>query len=278
MNTVINDLVETGLTEYEAKVYNAMLQRDLLSASDITKIGGVPRGRVYDIINQLIEKGFCVTVPGVVKKFSAVDPETAIKNLIEHQKKQERTMLEIARRLKKRFVNKKVNATPFDYIQVLTSKQSQVKKFHELVENAGEFVFAFTKKPYAANPDKEDLKKISAPFKRIIDKGVIVKTIYEADDETEHFSGWVSYFESIGEKIRISKELPMKMLICDNRVVMLSLRNEDTAGFSLSSMVVEHSDLTTALIKLFGYYWDNSMTVTEYSKLGNSGRLKQSKK
>jgi HTH-type transcriptional regulator, sugar sensing transcriptional regulator len=219
---------------------------------------------VYDIINQLIDKGFCETVPGVVKKFKAVDPESAIKNLIEHQKKQEQKMLRIAEKLQLDYNNKKVNTTPLDYVQVLTSRHSQVKKFQELVESAREFIMAFTKKPYAINPDIEDVKKVSAPFKKIIDSGVIVKTVYEADNNTKHFTEWVSYFQSIGEQIRIAETLPMKMLISDNDRVMISLRNQGAVKFSVSSMVVKHSDLTTALIKLFEFYWDNSMTVDEY--------------
>ncbi len=267
MGKIVDDLLEIGLTEYEAKVYSAMIHQDLLTATDITKFGGVPRGRVYDIINQLIDKGFCLTVPGVVKKFRAVEPEAAIANLIEqHQSKQQR-MVDIAKKLQDKYNTKKENTTPFDFIQVLTSKQSQVKKFRELVEDATDFIMAFTKKPYAINPDIDDIKKVSAPFKKIIDSGVQVKTIYEADDSTEHFADWVSYFQSIGEQIRIAESLPVKMLISDNKTVMISLTNQATASFSVSSMVVDHTDLTAALIKLFEFYWNSSMIVDQYLNL-----------
>ena len=266
MKEVIGDLTELGLSEYEAKVYSAMLVQDLLTASDITKIGGVPRGRVYDIINQLIDKGFCVTVPGVVKKFRAVNPEAAVQNLIELHQKHQQKMVGIAKKLQDKFDNKKDNATPLDFIQVLTSKQSQVNKFRELVEDANEIIMAFTKKPYATNPDIEDLKKASAPFKKIIDSGVQVRTVYEADDSTENFVEWLSYFESIGEKIRIAQHLPVKMLISDKNKVMISLRNQGAGSFNVTSMVVEHSDLTTALTNLFEFYWESSMTIKEYKK------------
>ncbi len=269
MSAILGDLTELGLSEYEAKVYSALLVQDLLTAADITKIGGVPRGRVYDIINQLVDKGFCVTVPGAVKKFRAVNPEIAVQNLIDSQQKQQQKMIEIANKLKDRYETKEDNVTPLDFIQVLTSKQSQVNKFRELVKEAEEFIMAFTKKPYATNPDIEDLKRASAPFKKIIDSGVQVRTIYEADDSTENFIEWVSYFESIGEKIRIAEHLPVKMLITDNHKTMISLRNQGARDFNVSSMVVDHSDLTTALTKLFEFYWNSSMTVKEYKKTSN---------
>lgn len=264
MGEITDDLAEVGLSEYEAKVYSAMLHQELLTASDITKISDVPRGRVYDIINQLIDKGFCVMVPGAVKKFRAVDPGMAIQNLIEHQQRFQQRMLEIAERLQDKYKTKRDNTTPLDFVEVLTSKQSQIRKFQELVENAGEFIMAFTKKPYATNPDIDDLKKAGAPFKKIIDKGVKVRTIYEADDSTEHFPEWISYFESMGEVIRIADKLPVKMLISDKNKVMISLRNQGTGKFNVSSMVVEHSDLTDALINLFEFYWSGSMTLEQY--------------
>jgi HTH-type transcriptional regulator, sugar sensing transcriptional regulator len=264
MSNVIKDLVDIGLTEYEAKVYSTLLNHDLLAAIDISRTGDVPRGRVYDIINQLILKGFCETVPGAVKKFRAVNPGVAVNTLIEHQKKQEERMLEVAGKLESMFSRKKSSSAPFDYIQLLTSKQSQINKFREMVEDAKEFIFSFTKKPYAVNPDLEDVKKVSAPFKKIIDSGVIVRTIYEADDSTENFGEWLGYFNSIGEQIRIAHSLPMKILIADKNRVMISLRNEGAQKFGLSSMVVEHSDLTTGLMELFEFYWNKSMTIEEY--------------
>lgn len=268
MTEIINQLMEIGLTEYEAQVYSAMLSQDLLKAVDITKICSVPRGRVYDIINQLVEKGFCVVVPGTVKKFKAVDPEAAIKNLIEQQKKQEQKMLEIAKKLVNKYNNKKENSTPLDYIQVLTSKQSQMKKFQELEETSKEHILTFNKKPYATNMnDIDELSEVSAPLKNIINKGIMAKGIYEVEeDNIINFTKYVSYFENIGEQVRICEELPIKMLISDNSNVMISLRNEGVKNFNVSSMIVQHSDLTSALIKLFEFYWNTSITIEEFLK------------
>lgn len=271
MTEIINELMDIGLTEYEAQVYSAMLSQDLLKAVDITKICSVPRGRVYDILNQLVDKGFCVVVPGVVKKFKAVDPEAAIKNLIEQQKKQEQKMLEIAKKLVNKYNNKKENSTPLDYIQVLTSKQSQMKKFQELEEISKEHILTFNKKPYATNMnDLEELMKVSSPLTNIINNGIVAKGIYEVEeDNIINFTKYVSYFENIGEQVRICEELPIKMLISDNSNVMISLRNEGSVKFNVSSMIVQHSDLTSALIKLFEFYWSTSMTIEEYLKSKN---------
>jgi HTH-type transcriptional regulator, sugar sensing transcriptional regulator len=264
MKENITILLEIGLTEYEAKAYSAMLLQDLVTASDLAKISGIPRGRIYDVINQLIEKGFCSTVPGSVKKFKAVDPESAIKCLIEQQKKKETIMLDAAKLLKEKFINKKESTTSLDYINILTSKQSQIKKFHELEDSAKEFMLAFVKKPYAVSTvSMEDLIKFSEPQKELIKRGVKSKSIYEAEYD-DYFIKWIKYFESIGEEIRICESLPIKMLITDNNIVMISLRNEGVEKFNILSMVVEHSDLTVALVNLFNFYWNASKTIEEF--------------
>ncbi len=280
MKEIINELVEIGLTEYEAKVYSTLLEQDLLSASDITKISEVPRGRIYDIIDKLIEKGFCITVPGIVKKFKAVDPDTAIKNLVDQQKKKEMRMLEVAEKLREKYNNKKENATSLDYITVLTSKQSQIKKFQELEESAEKFILTFNKRPYAiSTASMEDIKKFSEPQKKILSRGIKCKGIYEAADSKEkNFENLIRYFEEIGEDVHISKELPLKMLISDNNTVMISMRNGSADSFNLLSMVVEHSDLTSALINLFDFYWNSSLKVDEYFRTEkNISKIKNKK-
>ncbi len=275
MNDIKEKLVEAGFTEYEAKAYSILLKRKYLTATEISKLGGIPQGRIYNIISLLERKGFCVTIPGAVKKFKAVNPKTAFTGIIEKQVKTIEKIKLLTDTLEQEFNNGEENASPLDYIQVLTSKQSQINKFQELLENAKEYTLVFNKKPYAINTANiEDIKKFSVKEKELIQRGTKVKGIYEADnDNAENFSKVVSYFESIGEELRICDELPMKILISDNSTVMISLRNEGEDGrFNLSSMVVEHTDLTKALKKLFEFYWNASMTLDEYLKSRNLKR------
>ena len=58
MNELIAQLKELGLTEYEAKAYTALVQNSHVSAYQVSKNSGIPRARIYDILNGLVEKGF----------------------------------------------------------------------------------------------------------------------------------------------------------------------------------------------------------------------------
>jgi len=69
MDELIAQLKELGFTEYEAKAYTALVQKSHISAYQVSKNSGIPRARIYDILDVLVEKG-------LVLKEEAVDQTT----------------------------------------------------------------------------------------------------------------------------------------------------------------------------------------------------------
>ena len=271
MSEVIDQLYNIGFNKYEAQTYSILLQQNTLSASELTKISGISRGRIYDILNQLMQKGFCTFVAGTVKKYQAVHPEVAMQNLIEIQKKDtalmEQKMIQTGNNLKKFYHTGEDTSSPLDYISVLTSKPSMIKKFHELGNNAKKIVRTFNKGPYAVALELESIKKDSTPIEESLNKGTISKALYEIEkDDQDQFIESLQFYSDLGEEIRVCDHLPMKMLISDNNTVMISLRSNGSSKFKLTSMIVEHSDLTDALIELFDIYWEKSMALDEFIK------------
>ena len=51
-------LIACGMREYEAKIYVTIFSRGILTAFEIHQFSGVPRGRVYDVLTILEQKGF----------------------------------------------------------------------------------------------------------------------------------------------------------------------------------------------------------------------------
>ncbi len=82
MDDVVEMLVKLGLSEYEARVYAALVRLGKASVREIHDASGVPRARVYDVARKLSEKGFVDVEDGEVKKFKAVDPRRAIGRVI----------------------------------------------------------------------------------------------------------------------------------------------------------------------------------------------------
>jgi sugar-specific transcriptional regulator TrmB len=64
-----------GLTEYEAKVYIALLSNGPSTANQLQYVAGVPRTKVYQVSMQLIKKGALKELEGKPVRFEALPPE-----------------------------------------------------------------------------------------------------------------------------------------------------------------------------------------------------------
>ena len=74
MKSVVEKLRQVGLTEYEAKAYTALLNTHLSTATKISEKSGVPRTRIYQVLEQLQQKGWIHIISGVPLLFKAVEP------------------------------------------------------------------------------------------------------------------------------------------------------------------------------------------------------------
>ncbi len=80
-NEILCHLKELGFTEYEAKIYLALLDRHPASAYTLSQTSGVPHSRVYDIARRLIRKGLAVTAEKNPERFSPIPPAELIAKL-----------------------------------------------------------------------------------------------------------------------------------------------------------------------------------------------------
>lgn len=71
----MNELIELGLTESESKIYISLLKLNNSTVKEISKDTGFHRTNIYDILEQLKEKGLVSTIKeGKSACFSATDP------------------------------------------------------------------------------------------------------------------------------------------------------------------------------------------------------------
>jgi len=78
MEPIVENLTRLGLTEYEAKIYVALVGLGEANVRRIHEISNVPRARVYDILNSLSKKGFINIRQGSPLMYSAVRPDSVI--------------------------------------------------------------------------------------------------------------------------------------------------------------------------------------------------------
>ncbi len=74
MESVVEKLQQIGLTEYEAKAYLALLNMHLSTATQVSEKSGVPRTKIYSVLEALKNKGWVRVYSGVPLLFKAVAP------------------------------------------------------------------------------------------------------------------------------------------------------------------------------------------------------------
>lgn len=72
---LVRSLQALDLTEYEAKVYIALLGEQASSGYAVARMSGVPRSRVYEVLGNLVERGIVLTSNGDPVQYAALPPQ-----------------------------------------------------------------------------------------------------------------------------------------------------------------------------------------------------------
>jgi sugar-specific transcriptional regulator TrmB len=83
------NLRDLGLSEYEARVYRALLDTGPTTAKELSRASEVPMGRIYDVLASIethsLARSQSASRP---KKYVAVEPETALSRLLEARQRE----------------------------------------------------------------------------------------------------------------------------------------------------------------------------------------------
>ncbi len=290
---IVKKFKEFGLSPYETKSYLSLLEKDTLSVTEVAKLAQIPRTNAYEALEKLLTKGFCVSRPGKIRKFSAVDPASLENNAVEvldkifesklsklyeeqdsilaEKKAAREGVTDLIDELAPLYKSSRTNGSPLDYIEIIKDSFQMHRKFLELIDRAKHEILIFTKPPYAG-PRKvleEQTEKQSKPLRQ----GITIKSIYEIPGEKEEFEWWyndIDFAAGKGEESRVIKELPMKMVIIDEKLVMLPLIDPVSTGTSFTAQIVEHASLAKGLKILFETMWERADDYLAFGKVMNN--------
>ncbi len=85
----VEKLASLDLNRYEAAVYVSLLQQGEATAVELAQLSGVPRQRVYDVLDSLCSKGLCRRKGDRPRRHVAVAPEKALPAMLEQRLRQQ---------------------------------------------------------------------------------------------------------------------------------------------------------------------------------------------
>ena len=71
----LDRLVSLGLTRYESAAYLALTSRGQATGAEVARLAGVPRQRIYDVLEALGSRGLATVTPGRPARYVAAPPE-----------------------------------------------------------------------------------------------------------------------------------------------------------------------------------------------------------
>jgi sugar-specific transcriptional regulator TrmB len=257
-NGFVDRLGRLGLTSYEAKVYLALIRRGSASAPQVARIADLPRQRIYDVLASLVEKGLASSRHGKVVEYAATPPNQAIERLIaDHREllaELEQAGTEMAAKLAPAFSEGQGQTDPLEYIEILRDRRAINERFNELQAGVEKEILVFTKPPYAT-PPQENVTGLE------VSREHEARSVYELSVfEDEEAAEGVRRFIEAGEEARFCPELPLKLVIIDERIVMFGMEDPVAESDGSTILVVEHPALARVLKIAFDAVWSDGLT------------------
>ncbi len=197
---------EFGLTKNEAKVYEQLVRLGKIGSGDLSRESGVPYGKIYNILDSLINKGLAEVIPEKTKKFVPTSPKHLIEFIEEKQKKLEKAK-EKAKKMKQFYDVKEKNPI------VMEIGRKGFYKIVKELKHAEDYNYTI-KWTSEYRPDwAENLRKN-------LKKGRDIKTLTRYDKETEKDA---KEYLKINKNIRKFSNEGVAMSIIDNEQVMIAL-------------------------------------------------------
>lgn len=261
---VLRDL---GLTSYEAKAYAVLVQRNTSTAVELARRAVIPRQRIYDVVDGLVQRGLARPVSGDVVSFAATDPRVAISGLLAEHRQRLSTLAVNAdgasEELSGLWSSGQHEQAPLAFVEFLRDPASLGARFVELQRRATTSMLLFTRRPYVVVDNVDGLEAT----RRIAQAGGDVRCCYEPDvlDSVESVED-LKQFAEAGERGRIVGRVPMKLCLVDGAHALFSLTDPVAGGLTATNVLVEHPDLTLSLTYAFEALWSSGRPVLDVAR------------
>ena len=271
----IEEIKKLGFTEYEAKCYLALFEKDSLTVPELARIAGVPKPNAYQTMESLLIKGFCLVIPGQIKRYSALDPQFAREKLFESLTNSMKAIDGMINNLNSLYKKTRGDNSPLDYIEVLKESPQCDKMYGQFIAESRKEVLILSKQKNRLYNEsfngKEDI--LDLQIKSGIDairRGVTAKCIYEISENEQTnramFKKVIDPFSKAGEQSRVKEDLPMRIAVFDEEIAMFSLVDPHETIPTETTQIVRHPVMARSFKIFFEAIWDKSEDCQEYKK------------
>jgi sugar-specific transcriptional regulator TrmB len=262
---IIELLVDLGMSERESKVYFAMLNKCKANTGDLQRISGIPQNKIYEVMNSLLRKGYCIeSKEGKKRTFEIVDPSITLSTSFDRLEKKLKETKEIKKDIYELYSQADISSNPLDYFEVIHGNDNIHHKYCQLVKRTNEELLGFGRRPYAFNTE-EKRKEQDNEEEKMLERGGVQRWVYEINlEEDKTILDDLKYLEKKGLAVKIAKTLPLKMMIFDRKTLFIADEVPYAEKGELVMSIIKQITIINAFCALFEFFWDNSLSIKEW--------------
>jgi sugar-specific transcriptional regulator TrmB len=250
-------LQQLGLNAYEARSYLVLLGHPKFKALELAARAHVPRQKIYEVLDSLVEKGFAQVVQEKTKLFSAVEPTLAIPGYLGRKRQMlEQELTDNGRAgaamiddLKSLYSEGQGGRGTLDFLRIVTEPSQTGAEYRRMLSEVKKEYLEFSRPPYAVDPLDEKLVKQAAA------SGVACRLLLESSTLDEEHRQRLSDYMSAGVEVRMSESLPMKLALFDAQHGLIALLDPVITRPTWTAVVFHHEGMGEAMRGLFEEHW-----------------------
>src|SRR5450432_697809 len=175
-------LQQVGLNAYESRSYLVLLGHSRFKALELAARAHVPRQKIYEVLDGLVEKGFALVVQERTKLFSAVEPSLAIPGYLSRKRQslehelldQSRVAAGVIDDLNGLYTEGQGGRGTLDFLRIVSEPAQTAASYRDMLAIVKTEYLEFSRPPYAVDPLDEMLVKQAAL------KGISCRLLIEA--------------------------------------------------------------------------------------------------
>jgi len=262
--SVYNLLREMGLSPYEIDALMALLSIGSSSAVDVLPLCKVPRSRIYQVLTDLVSKGFASMKPGKPTVYEAVPPRDAFgyrlymlrtetDRKIKGMESKVESVIPVLEKISRLKPNRSIG--PEDIAWVYYNEERFRNNITELILNCGKSFRSFTSAASGISRQDTYRSRIGAIY-AALEKGVDVKLIQTLDSSVD-FELYLDFIGKGAKHMVPTVEPKESFWIIDANTVALLVKDEN--GRFRYGLVVQDQFISSLLNRYFDDHWEKSV-------------------